>query len=130
MGSFVYISVSALLCSLFLFITFIAARKNRIINAFLLVLLALIVWTGCSVCMRLQLWPSVKIWYDLSLLGMWMFPCMLQYVVRAFMGKRYQKTDWAVLTLVVSVNIYNMITQRLLAAPTPVPQANGGVAFV
>ena len=130
MGSFVYISVSALLCSLFLFITFIAARKSRIINAFLLVLLALILWTGCSVCMRLELWPSVKVWYDLSLLGMWMFPCALQYVVRAFMGKRYQRMDWAVLALVVAVNIYNMITQRLLAAPVPTPQENGGVAFV
>ena len=38
MGSFIYIPVSALMCSLFLFITFVVARKNRIINAFLLVL--------------------------------------------------------------------------------------------
>lgn len=110
MGSFIYIPVSALMCSLFLFITFIVARKNRIINAFLLVLSALIVWTGCSAFMRMQLWPSVKLWYDLSLLGMWMFPCALQYVVRAFMGKRYRPVDWAVLGLVLAVNVYNMIT--------------------
>ena len=129
MGSFIYIPVSALMCSLFLFITFVVARKNRIINAFLLVLTALIVWTGCSSFMRMQLWPSVKLWYDLSLLGMWMFPCALQYVVRAFMGERYRPVDWAVLGLVLAVNVYNMITQRLLAAPVPVEQA-GGVAFV
>ena len=67
MGSFVYISVCALLCYLFLFITFLFARRNKLINAFLLALAALIAWSGCSVLMRMQMWPSIKFWYDISL---------------------------------------------------------------
>ncbi len=42
MGSFVYISVCALLCYLFLFITFLFAQRSKLINAFLLALAALI----------------------------------------------------------------------------------------
>ncbi len=129
MGSFIYISVCALLCNLFLFITFSVARKNQIINSFLLALLALITWTGCSVFMRMQLWPSVKFWYDLSLLGMWMFPCSILLVVRRYMGKGYALSDWIVLVMVLAANVYNMITQRLLAAPAPVVQQNGNIAF-
>ena len=130
MGSFVYISVCALLCYLFLFITFLFAQRSKLINAFLLALAALIAWCGCSVLMRMQVWPSVKCWYDISLLGMWMFPCAIQYMTRAFMGKRYKLTDYLVLVLVLGVNVYNMLTGRLLAAPTPVLQQGGDVAFV
>ena len=55
MGSFVYISVCALLCYLFLFITFLFAQRSKLINAFLLALAALIAWCGCSVLMRKKL---------------------------------------------------------------------------
>ncbi len=130
MGSFVYISVCALLCYLFLFITFLFVKRNKMISAFLLALVALIVWSGGSVLMRMQVGPSVKFWYDLSLLGMWMFPCAIQNMTRAFMGKKYQLTDYVVLALVLGANVYNMITGRLLAAPAPVAQANGEMAFV
>lgn len=129
MGSFVYISICALLCNLFLLITFSVSRKNRIINAFVLALLASSTWTAGSVFMRMQLWPSVKFWYDLSLLGMWMFPCSILLVVRRYMGKGYALSDWIVLLLVLIANVYNMTTQRLLAAPAPVMQPSGEIAF-
>lgn len=129
MGSFIYISACALLCNLFLFITFSVARKNQIINAFLLALLALCTWTAGSLFMRMQLWPSVKFWYDLSLLGMWMFPCSILLVVRRYMGKGYALSDWIVLLMVLVANAYNMATQRLLAAPAPVVQPNGSIGF-
>ena len=48
--SFTFISVIALFCYAFLFMTMVAAQKSRMINAFLLVLTAMIFWTGGSAC--------------------------------------------------------------------------------
>ena len=49
---YAYISIIALVCYLFLFLTFIAAKKNKLINIFMLVLVCMILWTGGSFAMR------------------------------------------------------------------------------
>ena len=60
-SSFTFISVIALFCYVFLFMTMLAARKSRMINAFLLVLVAMIFWTGGSLFMRMELWPAMEV---------------------------------------------------------------------
>lgn len=130
MGSFTYVSVVALLCYAFLFLTMLATQKNRIIRSFILVLCALILWTGGSLFMRSQVWPSVKVWYDISLLGIILTPYAMLQFVGDFLGARpgLRRTIWFALALVS--NVVNMATGLLLAAPEVVPQAKGGVSFV
>lgn len=41
-------------------LTFLAAKKDKLVNSFLIVLVALIFWTGGSVFMRLELWPIIN----------------------------------------------------------------------
>ena len=70
MGDYIAVPITALFCYIFLFMTMLAAQKNRIINSFLLILVALLFWTGGSFFMRMQFWPSIKVWFDISILGL------------------------------------------------------------
>ena len=69
MGTYGYISIIAMLCYGFLLLMFLTAKKNKIINSFLVVLLGLLFWTGGSAFMRAQFWPGCEFWYQVSLLG-------------------------------------------------------------
>lgn len=130
MGNYSYIPIIALLCYSFLLIAFIAAKKNRIINAFLLILVAMILWTGGSYCMREQVWPSLQFWYNLSILGLTLLPYAFLNFVSEFaeLNNSFMKQIW--LLIIAVLNIVNIFTGFFLAAPTPVPAANGEVTFV
>ena len=54
MGSYSFVSSCALMCYVLLFSIFAAAKKNRVLSAFLRILFVLILWTGGSLLMRLQ----------------------------------------------------------------------------
>ena len=54
MGTYGYISIIAMLCYGFLLLMFLTAKKNKIINSFLVVLTGLLFWTGGSAFMRAQ----------------------------------------------------------------------------
>ena len=88
MGAFDYIPVIALACNTFLFLVFLAAKKNRIVTSYLFVILASMVWTGGSFFMRIQLWPSYQFWYHVSLGGLLYLAYALFYFVNAFSGQR------------------------------------------
>ena len=72
MNSYVFIPAVSLCCYGMLLLAFIAARRSRINNAFIIVLALSVLWTGGSFCMRMQFWPSEKLWYDVSLFGLLM----------------------------------------------------------
>ena len=68
MGTYGYISIIAMLCYGFMLLMFLTAKRNKIINSFLVVLTGLLFWTGGSAFMRAQLWPGCEFWYQVSLL--------------------------------------------------------------
>lgn len=130
MESYAYISTSALLCYLFLFVTFIITRRDKLINAFLLVLCALMLWVGGSLSMRLQLWPSLQFWYNISILGLLLILIALNHFIRIFMNAHTTIWDWILTTYVIVVIVINSATGVLLAPPEAIAQADGSVAFV
>lgn len=71
---YAFISIIALVCYVFLLLTFMAAKKSKLVNVFMLVLVCMILWTGGSFCMRTLLWPGLKFWYDVSILGLTLAP--------------------------------------------------------
>ena len=92
MTGYSWISVISLFCYLFLFLTFLAAKKTkRVIHAFMTLLVIMIFWNGGSLCMRLQLWPSVNLWHHISLLGMMMLPVGYYLFVLDFLE---EKSGW------------------------------------
>ena len=129
-GSYAFISIIALICYLFLFLTFIAAKRTRIINEFMLILITMILWTGGSFLMRAQLFHSVKAWYDVSILGLTLCPyvSLLFAVDFANIEIGIWRRIW--LILAVAANAFNILTGALLAAPEAVLAADGSVAFL
>ncbi|WP_312640707.1 HD domain-containing phosphohydrolase [Hydrogenoanaerobacterium sp.] len=130
MGSFVQIPVISLLCYVLMGLPFLASKRNKLINAFLWMLLLLITWSGASLCMRMQLWPSVKMWYDLSLLGLTLFPCGLLNFLYEFTGKKSVFFNMFSVTVIFVANLINIKTGFFLAAPELARATNGEVAFI
>ena len=52
MGTYGYISIIAMVCYAFMLLMFLAAKRNKIVNSFLVVLTGLLLWTGGSAFMR------------------------------------------------------------------------------
>ena len=71
MSGYSWISGISIFCYLFLLASFLSTKsKERVIRAFVDLLVIMILWAGGSVGMRMQLWPSVYLWHHVSLLGM------------------------------------------------------------
>ena len=130
MGAFASISIAALFCYVFLFLTMLAAKKSRMINAFLLILGSMVLWTGGSFFMRIQLLPSTKFWYDVSLLGLMLLAFGYFAFAYEFMGyrKRYYLLLWG--GVLLATWAVNTATGFFLAAPESIPLADGTVTFV
>ncbi|URN84285.1 histidine kinase N-terminal 7TM domain-containing protein [Acetobacterium wieringae] len=130
MDSFVYIPITALCCYAFLLLAFMAAKKNKLINSFLLFLSAMILWTGGSFCMRMQLWPSLDFWYNISVLGLTLMPFAFFIFVIEFIGLKDRFFKRCYLLIIALVNIINVLTGFFLSAPEAINGTDGKVSFV
>ncbi|MCI7262703.1 MAG: diguanylate cyclase, partial [Clostridiaceae bacterium] len=86
MRDYAFISIIALYFYTFLLITFFSSRRNRMINNFICVLVAMVFWTGGSLLMRARMWPSYELWYHVSLTGIWILPVLYFRFIRDFAG--------------------------------------------
>ena len=57
---YIYIPILAVCCYVFLLFAFLAAKKNRVIRTFMVMLVGFILWTGGSMLMRLQVFPGYR----------------------------------------------------------------------
>ena len=123
-GNFIAVPIAALFCYVFLMVAFMAAKKTKLINSFLMVLGALTLWTGGSFCMRMQLIPSIKFWYDVSILGLTLLPFAFIIFVDEFVGSKEALLKKVWLSLFIVINIVNIATGVLLAHPVLVHTGN------
>jgi diguanylate cyclase (GGDEF)-like protein/putative nucleotidyltransferase with HDIG domain len=130
MDNYVYIPITALCCYSFLLLSFMAAKKNKLINSFLLFLAAMILWTGGSFCMRMQLWPDLKFWYDVSIMGLTLMPLAFYMFVVEFIELKNYRFKLIYFLCVVLINILNISTGFFLKAPDPIYSADGSASFV
>lgn len=117
MYSFAVISIAALLCFVILLISFVPVKKDRAVKAFIMLLCCMILWTGGSLLLRLDYWPSMSFWYHISLLGIMIFPVGLFFFIRVLVGdnKWYHIFFW--LGIILAVWLFNCVTELLLAPP-------------
>ena len=127
---YAFISIIALVCYVFLLLTFMAAKKSKLIHVFMLVLVCMILWTGGSFCMRALLWPGVKFWYDVSILGLTLAPYAFFLFSQEFVkvDAPFWRKFW--LVLIGLANGCNMITGSLLAPPEMLVAADGAISFI
>lgn len=90
-GLYGSISGIALVGYLFIFMIFLNAKKNKLINGFLILLISMILWTGGSLFMRQQLWPSYIFWYHISLSGLFLMVLSYFKFSTAFVGVNRNK---------------------------------------
>ncbi|NDL68109.1 HD domain-containing phosphohydrolase [Anaerotalea alkaliphila] len=128
-GNYALIPILALVCYGFLLFAFLGAQKTKLGNAFLSVLVTLILWTGGSLFMRSQIWPSTKLWYDVSLLGISLLPYTYYLFVNSLVEGRKGLAHYLWPVLLLGVNGVNIATGLFLEAPAMV-RRNGEVLFV
>ena len=117
MGTYRYISIIAVFFYAFMILTFLAAKKNKLVNSFLTVLLSLILWTGGSVFMRMELWPSYTVWYQVSLCGVLLLPYSYNQFVVAFAGKKEHMVGPLYLIVMLPCFLVNVFTGIFLKSP-------------
>lgn len=117
MNSFSTISIIALLCYMFLFLAMLASKKNRVITSFMRVLVTMILWTGGSFLMRIEVEKLFSFGYHISILGL----CLMPYAFFDFFsqylnfGKKKKAYGW--LGIFVLVFVINYGTGFFLDEP-------------
>ena len=129
MYSYAVIPIIALFCYMFLLISFLAAKKDNSIWAFMGLLMLMVAWTAGSLFMRLEYWPSMEFWFHVSLAGLLLLPVALFWFLRAFTGeeKLYGIPFWA--AVIVMVVLVNGKTGIFLRPPVRV-ERGAGAAYV
>lgn len=129
MSGYSIVSALALMCYVLLFSVIFASKKDKCLSAFLHILAVLILWTGGSLLMRVQAFPGIAFWYNVSLTGIWLSCFTLIRFMRVLAGKRFSLLDKILLGLTVALLAVNAFTGWFLAPPDPVTE-NGRLIFV
>lgn len=129
MVNYSWVSVIALFGYLFLFLAFASAKKSRMINSFMVLLLSLILYTGGSFMMRSLVWPGVPFWNQVSVAGIFLVPYGFYRFYLDFLEVKRKKETlfWCVLfSAGILINIFTGIF-----VPNPeVIEVNGTVKFL
>lgn len=129
MSTFGYISSIALFCYIFMMLIFSGAKKNQLVNSFLMILTAMIAWTGGSFLMRVQMWPNYIVWYHVSIAGLMMLPYSYFRFVSIYIGKKNKNLDYIYFVMLALVTIINIPKGSLLRWPNII-EKGGSVQFV
>ena len=129
MGTFGYISSIALFCYVFMMLIFSAAIKNKLVNSFLMILAAMIAWTGGSFLMRIQMWPNYILWYHVSIAGLMMLPFAYFRFVSIFVNKENSQLNRLYFIVLTIVTVANIPTGSLLRWPNII-EKDGATLFV
>ena len=118
---FLAVPLISTLCSLFLFLTVLGAKKNRTIYAFMLLLLSFTAWSAGSLFLRLRLYPGERFWYEVSITGIFCVPFLIYNFIYCFTGKRAPLTrlvymvSWTVIAVLNIVDVFIKHPQIVLA---------------
>lgn len=109
---FIIVPLLSLLCNLFLFLTTLSTKKDRLVYAFSALLGAFTMWSGGSLFMRLQLAPGSEFWYMVSITGIFLVPFLIYNFIYRFTATRapfshiVQGVIWLVILLLNMGNVF------------------------
>ncbi len=103
--SYIYINIAAFLCFALMFVAFFAAERSCEMRAWLVLLGDLVLWTGGTVFMRLNVFPSYEFWYYVSLLALFSIAFLVYNYVYQFANVKnsHERIIWFVGTLIILV---------------------------
>ena len=130
MSGYSWISGISIFCYLFLLASFLSTKsKERVIRAFVDLLVIMILWAGGSVGMRMQLWPSVYLWHHVSLLGMMLLSFGYYQFILAFLNQEHKFLRRTMLTAFLLIFGINCFTGVFIPLPEVV-QTGGSIQFL
>ena len=130
MSGFSWISVISLVFYLFIFVTFLVAKKNdRVIYAFMVLLMLLILWNGGSFAMRSLFWPSVNFWHYVSAYGVLLLLPGYFFFVPSFVGQKHCFGAYFWSFVFLAIAIVNQFT-GIFIPPPEVIRSGGQSSFV
>lgn len=109
---FIVVPLLSLLCNLFLFLTALSTKKDRLVYAFIALLGAFTMWSGGSLFMRLQLAPGYPFWYMVSITGIFLVPFLIYNFIYRFTDTKapfshvVQGLIWLVILLLNAGNVF------------------------
>jgi len=117
---FVAIPAAALLLNLFLLLICVSAKKNKLIYAFMLLVISFSAWSGGSAAMRALLYPGVQFWFNVSIIGIFFVPFLIYNFIQQYTGKNASFThavlgiSWTALA-VLSLNGVFILSPSVLS---------------
>jgi len=118
MNGYSWISGISIFCYLFLLVSFISSKsRERVIRAFCYLLIIMVLWTGGSMGMRMQLWPSVNLWHHISLLGMMLLPFGYYQFILDFLDQENDIMRRSMFVLFLLIFAANCLTGFFIPLP-------------
>ncbi|MBK5262591.1 MAG: diguanylate cyclase, partial [Peptostreptococcaceae bacterium] len=126
---FIWVQILAVTCYSLLIIALLAAEKNKVIRSFIYLLFCLVLWTGGSMLMRLQVFPSYAFWYEISLMALFTAPFLAYNFLYEFVGAK-GRLIWSIAFVSTVVMLVLSHLQLILKTPNLVQLSDGQYAFV
>ena len=109
---FVAIPAAALLLNLFLLLICLSAKKNKLINAFMILIVSFVLWTGGSLAMRSMLYPGASFWFNVSITGIFLVPFVVYNFVYHYTDNKGNFTyilvaaSWIILAVLANTDFF------------------------
>ena len=85
---FFMIPLMSALCNLFLLLTFLSAKKDKLILSFMGLLTAFTLWPLASFFMRLSLYPGEMFWFQVSMTSILFVPLLIYFFLYHYTNRR------------------------------------------
>ncbi len=124
MSGYSWISGISIFCYSFLLLSFVFSKKIKgVIKSFVVLLAIMLLWSGGSAGMRIQLWPGVNFWHHVSLLGMMLLAYGYYQFLVDFLGERSKYMGPFLLAFFSALFILNCFTGCFIPLPEVVSEA-------
>lgn len=131
MGVNLYIGVpiGALCCFTFIWFSFLNVPKTKQVEGFKYILKACILWTAGSVLMRARFTVNLDLWFNISLLGLFLIPIFMYQFLFCILKIKRDKLLITAAVVTCIIVLLNLKWGVVLSPPEMIQNADGGVAY-
>lgn len=129
MGLYDYISGISVLIYVFIYLIMLNSQKTKMRNIFLGLIMISIMWSGGSLLMRTEAFPSYQFWYHVSLAGILFMPIMYFRFIMEYINN-VKRSIVSFYALMMSVILIVNIFTGLVIPPPAIVEINGAATFV
>lgn len=106
---FFIIPLMSAFCNLFLLLTFLSAKKDKLMRSFMWLLIAFTIWPLASFFMRIRLYPGEVFWFQASVTAVFVVPLLIYSFLHHYTSQR-----GSFLIMIFNVGTLIMVVTNLL----------------